>query len=285
MTSDRLVKSLTELGFSTYEARAYVGLLKHGPGTGYALANATGIPQPKVYETLQRLTKRGAAVQVSEEPARYSALPAEKLLERLTSEFKERVSSAQAEVEGLWSGGKKVVWHEPLIRIEGLDPILDESRTLITEAEERLYISGWGDQLTVLREELVEAARRDVLISVLHFGGLHFEIPFGQTVRHASTEGVLYPRHRSRQLAVVADSSVALWALSRDSEDWSAAVTKDGPLVSVVKAYIRHDIYVQRIYHQLGPEMHAEFGRGLERLTDLSSESLPGRDEGKRAAG
>ena len=46
---DDVVGRLTELGFSVYEARAYVGLLGQEPMTGYALANLTGIPQPKVY--------------------------------------------------------------------------------------------------------------------------------------------------------------------------------------------------------------------------------------------
>ena len=53
------VQRLMELGFSQYEAQAYVGLLGREPLTGYALANVTGIPQPKVYETLRRLTAKG----------------------------------------------------------------------------------------------------------------------------------------------------------------------------------------------------------------------------------
>jgi HTH-type transcriptional regulator, sugar sensing transcriptional regulator len=42
------VQRLIELGFSQYEAQAYVGLLGREPLTGYALSNLTGIPQPKV---------------------------------------------------------------------------------------------------------------------------------------------------------------------------------------------------------------------------------------------
>jgi sugar-specific transcriptional regulator TrmB len=64
------VQRLIELGFSQYEARAYVGLLGREPLTGYALSNVTGIPQPKVYETLRRLTGRGAVAAMEGEPAR-----------------------------------------------------------------------------------------------------------------------------------------------------------------------------------------------------------------------
>jgi sugar-specific transcriptional regulator TrmB len=42
------VRRLIELGSPQYEAQAFVGLLGREPLTGYALANVTGIPQPKV---------------------------------------------------------------------------------------------------------------------------------------------------------------------------------------------------------------------------------------------
>ena len=64
---DEIVGQLAELGFSVYEARAYVGLLGQEPMTGYALANLTGIPQPKVYETLRRLADKLAVVKIRSE--------------------------------------------------------------------------------------------------------------------------------------------------------------------------------------------------------------------------
>lgn len=284
MKTESLVRGLTELGFSSYEARAYVGLVKHGSATGYGLANATGVPEPKVYEALHRLAKRGIAVQISQDPARYSALPAEQLVGRLKAEFEQQVSAAQQDLNDLWGNGKEAIWHEPLIRIEGLDLILTEARKLVEQADQRLYISGWPGQLATMRGPILDAESRGVLISVLHFGAIDFDLERGQVIRHATTEGVLYPRHRSRQLAVVADSSQALWALAPDGDDWSAAMPRDGLLVSVIKAFVRHDICVQRIYQQLADEMHALFGPGLELLNDLSSDEAMGQLGGRREA-
>ena len=67
---------LTQLGFSQYEARTYVGLLMSEGATGYSVANDTGVPQPKVYETLRWLVQRGAAVLTSERPGCFEPLPA-----------------------------------------------------------------------------------------------------------------------------------------------------------------------------------------------------------------
>ncbi|HEX9344040.1 MAG TPA: helix-turn-helix domain-containing protein, partial [Actinomycetota bacterium] len=68
-TAAGLAERLVELGFSHYEARAYLGLLGQQPMTGYALANATRIPQPKVYETLRRLVDKRVVVQTGADPA------------------------------------------------------------------------------------------------------------------------------------------------------------------------------------------------------------------------
>ncbi|MBV9382661.1 MAG: TrmB family transcriptional regulator, partial [Streptosporangiaceae bacterium] len=92
------VERLLDLGFSRYEAQAYLGLLGQEPMTGYALANLTGIPQPKVYETLRRLTRKGAAIQVSGDPALFVALPPERLLAQLDSEFRQRLADAKEEL-------------------------------------------------------------------------------------------------------------------------------------------------------------------------------------------
>src|ERR671928_940246 len=98
---DGLVDRLVRLGFSQYEGRAYVGLLLHGEQTGYALANATGVPQPKIYETLRRLLDRGAIVQSNQRPARYVAVAPETLLSAFEHDFSRRLQNARAELARL----------------------------------------------------------------------------------------------------------------------------------------------------------------------------------------
>src|SRR5216683_7517235 len=93
-----MVERLTQLGFSQYEAKTYVGLLVNGEQTGYALSNLTGVPQPKVYETLRRLVERGAVIQLLEKPATYAAIPAKQLFTSLETNFNQRLADAH---EGL----------------------------------------------------------------------------------------------------------------------------------------------------------------------------------------
>ena len=54
---------LQQLGFSEYEARAYLALLQRNPLNGYELAKVSGLPRANVYAVLQKLesfaTERG----------------------------------------------------------------------------------------------------------------------------------------------------------------------------------------------------------------------------------
>src|SRR5262249_42056248 len=53
------VASLQELGLSLYEARLYIGLLKHGPQNGNELSRTSSVPSSKVYATLGKLSAAG----------------------------------------------------------------------------------------------------------------------------------------------------------------------------------------------------------------------------------
>jgi sugar-specific transcriptional regulator TrmB len=277
-----VVDRLVTLGFSVYESRTYVGLLALGTATGYSVSNETGVPQPKVYETLRRLAERGAVVQTSEHPARYSAVPAETLLCRLDEDFAERLRAARDGLAAVTAGDghaePRVVW-----RYTGLPAISDRAGVMLAAAREHVYLSGRASDLGLLADAIGEADDRGVEFTILHFGRLPFAAPRGRTFRHSSTDSALYPSHQAHHLAVVADSRQSLWAVARDGRSWEAAFSEDPLQASVVKGYVRHDIFVQRIYADLPQELEGRYGKGLLKLADVSPEAPPAK--AGRAAG
>ena len=50
---------LQQLGFSEYEARAYLALLQRSPLNGYELAKVSGLPRANTYAVLQKLRNAG----------------------------------------------------------------------------------------------------------------------------------------------------------------------------------------------------------------------------------
>jgi len=55
---------LQQLGFSEYEARAYLALLQRNPLNGYELAKVSGLPRANVYAVLQKLEDRGFEMKI-----------------------------------------------------------------------------------------------------------------------------------------------------------------------------------------------------------------------------
>ena len=54
---------------------------------------------------------------------------------------------------------------------------------------------------------------------------------------------------------MVTDSHESLWAVARDGQSYIALFSEDPLQASVVKSYVRHHIYVQRIYGDLPTEL------------------------------
>ena len=280
--SERIATRLVELGFSQYEARTYVGLLTGGEGTGYGVSNATGVPQPKVYETLRRLVERQAAVRTGERPARYAAVAPEQVLGRLEDEFHSRVEAARQDLERLAQapGAERAL---AVSRVDGFGPGLERAAERILGARQRVYLHARTQELEPLRDAISSASGHGVEFAIVHFGDLPFPRPAGQVVRHASTEGTLYPARKTRHLAVVVDSAWALWAVARDGRRAQGFYADSELVAGLVKAYIRHDLFVQRIYQDFSGELEARYGPGLLRLADLSSPAADGT--GERVAG
>lgn len=265
-----IVSALSDLGFSQYEARTYVGLVGREPMTGYAVAKATKVPQPKVYETLGRLVDRGAALQVSDGPARFVAVPPARLLAHMDSEYRQRLASAELELSRLSTSQDSMQALRAYPESQSWVEIASTASQLIDACRDRLYVSGHSDYLASLRQPIQQADRRGVAVDVLCFGEIPFELANGRVVKHSSTDRIVYRHHQARHLAVNCDSSTALWALASDRQDWQAIWCRDDLLLSsIIKGFVRHDLFVQRIYADFKEELHARYGPGLSGLFPL----------------
>ena len=261
---DDLVQLLHELGFSQYEARCYVGLLGQEPQTGYSVAKATGVPQPKVYEALRKLVSRGAAVELAGTPVRFLPTPPDQLLDDLHAGVSARVDEARQAFSVIAPDGVAAV--EMLVSLHGWDAIATAAARVIADASQRIYVSASASHLIHLEPELRAAADRGVDIVVLSFGAMPFDDERVRVFRHASTEGVIYRSHQARHLAVVADTPAALWALANDGQTWEAIESTNGLVIAALKGFIRHDIDMQQVFDDFGPELIAQYGPGLEAL-------------------
>ncbi|MFE7445200.1 TrmB family transcriptional regulator [Streptomyces chartreusis] len=267
-----VIDRLAELGFTQYEARAYVGLLGQPPMTGYALSNATKIPQPKVYETLRRLEDKHVVVRINDEPARYVAVSPDHLMSRLEGDFGRKLADARLSLHRLHLDGAE----DGLRVMNSLGSFASsaaKATSLMDAASRHVYLSLHSDQLDDLTPAVMSADSRGVRVDLLLFGRGEITLRNGRVVRHASTSGIVYRHHQARHLALVADTDEALWALAPAGQDWQGIYAKDALLAAVVKGYVRHDLYVQQIFGDLGEELEARYGPGMEGLISAQPES------------
>ncbi len=259
------VQSLLELGFSQYEARCYVGLLGPEAQTGYGVAKITGVPQPKVYEALRKLVSRGAARELAGEPARFVAVPPDELLTDLKTTFDERLEAARATSRRV-AGADKAAALEHVDRLVLLKQIIAAASRSLAAAERRVYLSASASELKVLRGPIEQAIGRGVDVVVLSFGRAPFAMEGLRVFHHASTDGAVYRRHQARHIALVADSRETVYAVAPDGQDWHGVSTSSMPVIAAVKGYIRHDIDMQQVYADFGPQLVELYGQGLQGL-------------------
>src|SRR5437763_1046614 len=93
---------LQQLGFSEYEARAYLALLQRNPLNGYELAKVSGLPRANIYAVLQKLEERGAVVRLDmPNGTRYAPIAPTELIQRVATRFQQTLNAVQRALENL----------------------------------------------------------------------------------------------------------------------------------------------------------------------------------------
>lgn len=261
----QLQDALLDLGFSPYEAKCYVGLVGTEGLTGYGVAKVTGVPQPKVYETLRKLVRRGAAQQIGDDPALFHATPPEQLLKELEASFRERHDVARQAATSI-AHEDRTTSVDSIRSFRARGALMSSAEFLINDAKRRIYISASVVELDELLPALREAAKRNVDVIVLDFAPRELAETGMLVFRHASTDRALYRHHQARHLAMVVDSHTAINAIAVDGDSWDGVQSSNAAVIAAVKGLIRHDIDLQQVYADFGPTLVEAYGPGLQML-------------------
>lgn len=237
---------LIALGFSEYEARAYVGLARYGPMTGYELAKRTRLPRANVYGVLSRLEERGVVVRASTpEGQRYAAVPPEQVVARLSSHLLQQLESARVALERLGSARQdSFLWN-----LEGRAAVLEHAHQQIQAGRRTLWIANSPAEATELAHSVQTAQDRGVRVETLCLDGCPQEC--------GGCRGVVYryrvpPEREGRWLVVVRDD-VELLAAEIDPDGQAEGVrTQNRLFVQLVTWYMRYSIALARALEQAG---------------------------------
>lgn len=272
-TSD-LVRALHELGFSQYEAKCYVGLMAAEPQTGYRVAKGTGVPQPKVYEALRKLVARGVVREIPGDPTLFIAIPPDALLDELKGTFEQRLEDARESVRAMASADLPSSL-EYVERFDRHADVIRAATAALSGATRRVYLSASADELLALQDSVRSALDRDVDVVVLAFGRKRVSLGKARVFHHASTEGAIFRHHQARHIALVVDSRETVNAVAADGTSWQAIRTQSEPVIAAVKNFIVHDIDLQQVFAEFGPQLLEAYGPGLQALESYRQDQSP----------
>jgi HTH-type transcriptional regulator, sugar sensing transcriptional regulator len=240
---------LQELGFSDYEARAYVALLQRSPLNGYELAKASGLPRANVYSVLQKLEERGAVIRHdSPSGVRYAPVPPAALTGRLGNRYQGILDAAQRSLDEV----SRPAEHEYVWNARGYTVLLEQARELLEQATERLLVAIWPEEARALSGSLAQAEARGIEIITLcptacvdECGGCR-----GQIYRYR----VMAEQHM-RWLVLVADGAELLAGEIGADNDALAVHTQQRLLVDLASWYIRHSIALAAVVSDLDSQL------------------------------
>jgi sugar-specific transcriptional regulator TrmB len=81
MSQDKILKSLTNLGLTKAEAKVYFYLAKRGPKKASEITNTLKMTRQQLYIVIKRLQSKAIVNSTIDRPARFSAVPLNKLLD------------------------------------------------------------------------------------------------------------------------------------------------------------------------------------------------------------
>jgi sugar-specific transcriptional regulator TrmB len=160
-----IVTKIQQLGFTSYEAKAYVSLLRNNPVTRYELSKNSGVPRSAIYGVIRKLENMGAVNALYSEPEQYVPLPPAQFLQMLHDRYAMRVKNARDILKGVESSLEE----DHLWNIVGYQNMLHKATDIINEAKSSLYLSLWNRELQLLKTELKHASDRGVSIIIFSF--------------------------------------------------------------------------------------------------------------------
>jgi len=240
------IDKLVKIGFSEYEAKAYVALLRESPVTGYQLSKQSGVPRSMIYEVLGKLTARGAAMTLRKgSSTQYAPVPAEEFLDQLHREHKDLIFSLKDDLAALTSAPDlEYVWN-----IEGHDNIMAKAEEMIRQAKSRIYLALLPATFSDLRPALEKAIRRGVRVVIYTTSDL--DLPGGQVIITPMPEEALSEVGRLMLILVIDGEEVLIgeWLTVTQAR---ASWTSSPLLVFIAEHHLRTDPYLPQILACLG---------------------------------
>ena len=221
-----IIDLLTEFGLSANLGKTYVALLHNNPATGYEICTQSGVPRSAIYSVLNKLESLGIINSNGQSPKRYIPIPPSGLLEHFSQLHTDRISLLTDALGNLDTKADAFdFWH-----IHGYRNLILKLREAISKAEAKIFLSVWAKELVQLENELEEAEKRGIAISIFTFTKLNRQ--FGNTISYNLDEEKL-EKVWNPKIILVEDQKITIMG-SANSKNGNRAIWTDNKAITEI---------------------------------------------------
>ncbi len=259
-----IIEQLSDLGFTVYESKSYLALLKKYPASGYEIAQESGVPRSVIYDVLRKLEKAGTISGIQDKPKKYIPLPPDQLISRMKNHFGSNISMLENSladyVEHKQEGG---LWN-----ISGYENTMDKARDMLRNAKESIYLSAWGSEINQLKKSLQGAIKNGVHTTIFTFNPVSVKNAdiFSYEIEESTLE-----QYWDHKIVLVTDRKEVLMGGTDVRKESITAWTNNQAIISIALNYIILDLtlYAQRkkvdVSYQVTEMMNGQLN-GLENV-------------------
>ena len=267
---DKVLDTLKDLGFNSYEAKVYVALLKKYPATGYEVSKLADIPQSRTYDTLKSLSQKQLVIPSHDKPITYSPIKPYELTKYYRRKMTANIEYLEKKLPAI-----KDTKLEPLFSLDSYDKTREKITEMIRSAKKEIYAEIWSQDYKQIEKELLSAYNKNVEIRIVGYDGL--QTNFGLVYLHPFAKK-LEGYFKGRVIILTIDDNQALYVtLPADVEEKPDGIwTNNKDIVYLIRELIIHDMLLLDIQYNMAEELIYKYGKGFKRLYDkiLSSDSI-----------
>ncbi|MCT4686876.1 TrmB family transcriptional regulator [Vallitalea sp.] len=260
-SNDEVINCFNELGLSKYEGKVYLALLRNNLSYGSEIQKLSGVPGPKVYETINSLIDKGLVYPSGDRPIRYQPLPLEDFV-NINNKRHNNINNYLLKYKDVISENKYPNW---LWQMQNYDNIMDKAKEFINEAKEKIIISFWYEDGLIVKDQLEDASKRNVEIISNQMNNQIIEL--GKVYKHAPL-GIAEDIHSSEFILVV-DNIYGVFVFENQENKREGYYTYNKGVIRILNNYILHDIYMNKMLSDFGEEIFIKYGNDLGGLLKL----------------
>lgn len=255
-----LIDEMKHLGFTLYESKVYLTLLKVWPINGYMLSKESGVPRSKIYEVINNLIKKKLIYEKKiEKTSTYLPLEPNEFIKKIRNNFTVMIDHVEEETTSIYlenstSNDSKIIL--------GRDNIFEFIIQMIDKAEFRIDVSLWEEEYNFLSKSILCALDRGISVKGIYFGCNN---PLIDVITHRRIDTYLKEKEQ-RYIICIIDNKEAISGIISRGEESQVTWTNDYGAIDIVQDYIVHDLMINSYSNDLEANKKNIFEEKLDKI-------------------